>query len=152
MRQKRTEQPALVEHDLPAGGKCLYAAWELDAAYGRTTLPDYGDLLGNLIRHLLGGKSVIEVDAPGYVDFKLYRQGNRLLVHLINLNHSGFRYAEELLPVGPVKVTLRVPGFTAATVHATTDAPILSWDDAGTDLVILLDKLEMHQLLVIEGV
>ena len=151
MREKRTDIPVLTEHALPAGGKCIYAAWELDAAYGRTTLPDYGDLLGNLIRYLLGGNSVIEVDAPGYVDFKLYRQGDRLLVHLVNLNHTGFQYAENLLPIGPVTVTLRVPGFTAASVLATTDAPSLVWKASNNALTITLDKLTLHQLLVIES-
>jgi hypothetical protein len=148
----RTTRPVLTEHPLPGGGKAVYVAWDLDSSYGRCALPDHGDLLGNLVRYLLADKSAVEVACDAYIDFKCYRQGNRMIIHLVNVNHTGFDhgYAEKILPVGPVRVTIRQPGFAPQSVVATEDDanPTLTVSEGTT--VLELDRLNVHQLLIVE--
>ena len=46
------------------------------------------------------------------IDCHLYTQGSRVILHLVNLTSAGTWRApvEELIPVGPVKVTVSLPG------------------------------------------
>jgi hypothetical protein len=46
------------------------------------------------------------------VDCHLYRQGARLITHLVNLTNTATRRApmEELISVGPYRVNVTVPG------------------------------------------
>jgi hypothetical protein len=147
-----TDQPVITEYASPGPGKVLYAAWDLDGAYGRTGHPDQGDLIGNMADYLLGNRASVRVACEGYIDFKVYRQENRLIIHLINLNHTGFPqgYAEKVLPVGPVKITLRIPGFSPAKVQATEDNAKPNLKIEGGACSLELERLELHQLLIVE--
>ncbi|GHT55476.1 hypothetical protein FACS1894109_02110 [Spirochaetia bacterium] len=148
----KTDIPVLTEYTHEGKGKTIYAAWDLDAAYGRAAIPDHGDLLGNIVKYLLGNKWIVRVECDAYIDFKFYCQGNRVIIHLININHSGFEhgYAEKNLPVGPVRITLRLPGFSPAKVSATEDGavPRLSFTDGACSLE--LERLGVHQMLIVE--
>ena len=54
----------------------------------------------------------LSVEGRGLIDCHLYKQGNRVILHLVNLTSAGTWRApvEELIPVGPVKVTVSLPG------------------------------------------
>jgi hypothetical protein len=149
----KTDKPVLTEYDTPKGGKAIYAAWDLDAVYGRAALPDHGDLIGNIAAYLLGGRMPFHVECGAYIDFKVYRQENRLIIHLINSNHTGFPqgYAEKNLPVGPVTMTIKVQGFNPAGVTATEDGGQVKMS-RGADgaLTLILDRLGVHQLIIVE--
>jgi hypothetical protein len=148
----KTDQPVITEHPLAGGGKAMYAAWELDAVYGRCALPDQGNLIGNMVKYMLGKKSIVSVECDSYIDFKFYRQEKRLIVHLINVNHTGFDhgYAEKNLPVGPVKITIRLKNFSPSRITATEDGQDVKMKSIGGDVFVELDKLYVHQLLILE--
>jgi hypothetical protein len=92
------------------------------------------------------------VECGAYIDFKFYRQGPRVIVHLINGNHTGFDhgYAEKNIPVGPVKVRLNLPGFSPRGARATEDGQRVGMGREGEALVLTLDELREHQLLIVE--
>ncbi|MDR1374776.1 MAG: beta-galactosidase [Treponema sp.] len=150
-RLTHTDQPVITEHPF-LGGKVLYAAWDLDAVYGRTGQPDQGDLIANMAEYLLEDRATLRVDCAAYIDFKIYRQENRLIIHLINLNYTGFPqgYAEKTLPAGPVKITLNIPDFSPAKARATEDGAALSLKKTGGSCTLELDRLGLHQLLMVE--
>jgi hypothetical protein len=147
-----TDIPVLTEYSHAGGGKAVYAAWDLDSVYGRAANPDHGDLLGNIVRYLLNGHEPARVDCNAYIDFKFYCQDKRVIIHLINSNHTGFDhgYAEKNLPVGPVRVTLKLPGFSPAKAIATEDnqKPKLSVIEDG--FLVELEYVGVHQLIIIE--
>jgi hypothetical protein len=149
----KTDKPVLTEYTNPQGGKAVYAAWDLDAVYGRAGLPDHGDLIGNIVKYLLGNKAPVLVECDAYIDFKVYRQEKRLIIHLINANHSGFAqgYAEKNLPVGPLNITVNLPGFVPSKAWATEDKqePELSRHEDGA-FSLKLERLGVHQLIIIE--
>jgi hypothetical protein len=174
---KRTGEAVITEYTNPAGGKAVYAAWDLDAGYGRAAHPDHGDLIGNIVTYLLDDSPGIKISCNAYIDFKCYWQdksgspgfGRRLIVHLINGNHTGFAqgYGEENIPVGPITITVEVGkipalnGFKPASAFATVDgaAVTLKTTEAGSGnaangtangVTLTLEKLGIHQLIVVE--
>jgi hypothetical protein len=148
----RTDKPVITEHGLSRGGKALYIAWNLDSCYGRLAHPDHGDLLKNITEYLLGDNIPVRVECDAYIDFKIYRQDKRIIIHLINGNHSGFAqgYAEKNIPVGPVKITIRLPGLHLATVKATEDEQNIKLNTLNDRTILTLDYLKVHQLIILE--
>ena len=108
MREPKTDIPGLVLSErgksrvafLPAG---------IDRRYAREHLTDHGDLLANLVRWAAGDSIPLEVRGRGFLDCHLYRQGARRILHIVNLTSAGAWRApvEEVIPVGPVRVSLR---------------------------------------------
>ena len=114
MREPRTDVPALLVREAERGrGRVAFLPADLDRRYGRDNLPDHGDLLANLVRWAAGGADAIplHVEGAGLVDCHLYRQGDRLVLHVVNLTSAGTWRApvDELIRVGPLHVRVRVP-------------------------------------------
>ena len=144
--------PAMLAGESPYGGRIFYFAGDADRCYGRAGLPDHGDLLGHAVKWALKDQHILKVEAPGSLDCKLYRQNDRILVHLVNLSvcniHPG--YAQEILPVGPVSVSVKIfgkkPERAALKVRGQTFEPIVrdGW------ACITFEKLQVHELLIFE--
>ena len=118
MRQPSSDVPALILNDSGAG-RVAYLPADLDRRYGRDNLPDHALLLANLVRWATGEPIPLTVEGPGLLDCHLYRQAERLVLHLINLSGAGAWRApmDEAIPVGPFQVRLQLPegvGGTAA--------------------------------------
>jgi hypothetical protein len=112
MRQPRTALPALVVRDGAASGagRVAYLAADVDRCHGRDHHPDHGRLIANLVRWAAGEPQPLTVTGPGLLDCHLYRQGERLVLHLVNLTGDGGRGPlHEVVPVGPIEVTVRLP-------------------------------------------
>jgi hypothetical protein len=59
----------------------------------------------------------LAVQGPGLIDCHLYHQPGRLILHLVNLtNEAAWRApAEELIPVGPIRVRVKLPPHVSGT-------------------------------------
>jgi hypothetical protein len=102
-----------------------------------------------------GSKVYVECDA--YIDCKVYsqqagEQGQRYVIHLVNANHTGFDhgYAEKNMPVGPVTVTIKSPGFAPRAAFATEDGQRPALEKTGDGFSVRLERLGVHQLIVAE--
>jgi hypothetical protein len=106
MRTLKTDIPALV-----VKGRAAYLAADIDSRFGRDNLPDHGDLLGNILRWAAGERMPLKVEGRGLIDCELYAQPGRAILHLVNLTSAGTWRApiDELVPVGPLRVSLRLP-------------------------------------------
>ena len=112
MRQPRTDIPGLALR-----GRTAFLPADLDRRYARDGMIDHGDLLANLVRWAAGDSIPLKVEGPGRIDCQLYSQGDRLLLHLVNLTSAGTGRApiDDNIPVGPLAVRIRVPrGFHRA--------------------------------------
>lgn len=111
MRQPATDIPGLL---LSERGKSriAYMPADIDRRFDGEHLPDHGDLLANVIRWAVADDIPLAVEGRGLIDCHLYTQGSRVILHLVNLTSAGTWRApvEELIPVGPVKVTVSLPG------------------------------------------
>ena len=83
---------------------------DIDRQYARYNLPDHGKLLENIFRWALKDTIPLKVASAGLLDCHLYRQPDRLILHIVNLTSAGTwrQPVEEFIPVGPVKVSVKL--------------------------------------------
>ncbi len=110
MRESKTDVPGLLLKTTPSGGRVAFLPADLDRRYGRDNLPDHGRLLANLVRWVTKDNLPLWADGPGLLDVHLYHQPGRLVLHLVNLTNAGAwrQPVDELIPVGPISVRLRL--------------------------------------------
>lgn len=127
MRQPSSDIPGLV---LSGRGKSRVAFMpaDIDRRYAAQHLPDHGNLLANVIRWAVSDDLPLTVEGPGLIDCHLYRQGGRTILHLVNLTSAGTWRApvEELIPVGPLRVRIRVanPKARARSLVSNANIPV----------------------------
>jgi hypothetical protein len=111
MRVPKTDIPGLIIKS-GGGGNVAFLTADIDRQYDRYNLPDHGDLLANLVRWAAKDNIPLTVDCPGLIDCNMYLQPGRLILHLTNLTSTGTwrQPIDEYIPVGPVKVGIRIPG------------------------------------------
>ncbi len=112
MREPRTDIPGLVLRDSAGGGgRRAYFAADLDRRFFRDNLPDHGDLLRNVVRWAAGKEIPLQVKGTGLIDCHLYRQPDRLVLHLVNLTSAGTWRSpvHELISVGPLEIGVKIP-------------------------------------------
>ena len=92
-------------------GRVVYLAADLDRRYARDNIGDTGNLLANLVRWVAQDDIPLSVDGPGLLDCHLYRQPGRVVLHVVNLTNEGTWRGpiDELIPVGPIHVAVRLP-------------------------------------------
>ena len=111
MRTPRTEVPGLIVRRTARGSRIAFLVADIDRRFARDNLPDHGDVLANLVRWAAGDSVPLAVEGPGLIDCHLYRQHERLILHLVNLTNAATWRApiHELIPVGPLSVRVRLP-------------------------------------------
>jgi hypothetical protein len=119
MRQPSTSIAGLVLSE-KGRSRIAYMPADVDRRYARQHLPDHGDLLANVVRWAAGANIPLTVEGPGMIDCHLYRQGARLILHLVNLTNAATWRApmEDSIPVGPIRVSLAAPAGIRASATA----------------------------------
>lgn len=151
MREPVTETPGLVLREHPRGGRIAYLLADLDRRYARDHLPDHARLLGNLARWALRDELPLEVAGHGLVDCQLYRQPSRLILHVVNLtNAETWRSpVEDLTPVGPLRLRVRLPAGVLANVRSLVSRRPVAAAQEGEWLAFELPSVLDHEVLVI---
>jgi hypothetical protein len=110
-RVPKTDSPGLIVKSTPKGGRVAFMPADIDRQFARYNLPDHGNLLANMIRWALKDNVTLTVEGTGLVDCHLYRQQNRMVLHVVNLTNAGTWRApiHELIPIGPIKIRVRLP-------------------------------------------
>ena len=149
MRQPASDVPGLVlsEH---GKSRVAYMPADIDRRYASMHLPDHANLLANVIRWAIADDIPCAVEGPGLIDCHVYRQAGRMILHLVNLTSAGTWRApvEELIPVGPVRVTVRVPSAKATAnllVSKTTRPASVTNGRATLEIASIMD----HEVVVI---
>jgi len=111
MREPKTEIPGLILKTSPSSARIAFMPADIDRQFARYNLPDHGNLLENIIRWASKDTIPLKVECAGMIDCNLYRQQNRLILHLVNLTSAATwrQPTEEFIPVGPVKVGIKLP-------------------------------------------
>jgi hypothetical protein len=111
MRQPKTDIPGLILNTTPLGSRIAFLPADLDRRFGRDNLPDHGDLLANLVRWIARESLPLVVEGPGLVDCRLYRQRQRMILHVVNLTNAGTwrQPVHELISIGPLRVRIKLP-------------------------------------------
>ncbi|HEY4154762.1 MAG TPA: Tat pathway signal protein, partial [Puia sp.] len=111
MRIPRTDIPGLILNTRENGARIVFLPADIDRQYGRSNLPDHGNLLKNIVRWAAKEDLPLSVEGAGLVDSHLYRQADRLILHLVNLtNENTWRQPlDELISIGPLRVNVKLP-------------------------------------------
>lgn len=115
MRIPSTDIPGLILRENATTGesksRLAFLPADIDREYGRSNLPDHGDLLRNLVRWAAAGNIPLRIEGAGLIDCHLYEQPGRLILHLVNLtNENTWRQPlDELIPIGPLTISVRLP-------------------------------------------
>jgi hypothetical protein len=111
MREPKTDIPGLILNTSPSGARIVFMPADIDRQFARYNLPDHGNLLENIIRWASKDTIPLKVECAGMIDCNLYRQSNRLILHLVNLTSAATwrQPTEEFIPVGPVKIGIKLP-------------------------------------------
>lgn len=148
--RRETTQPVIIAGQTEYGGKVVYLAGDIDRRYGQANLGDHGDLIAQAVLWTTDGQQPFRVEAPGYLDCKLYRQPGRWLLHLINLTHTNQQpgFVEQICPLHQVRITLAVPDVAihAVTLQVAGQPARFEQQDGHVHLVI--DRLDDHELVV----
>jgi hypothetical protein len=146
MRQPSSDIPGLI-----LKGHTAFMPADIDRRYSRDGLPDYADLLANVIRWAANGSIPLELAGAGRFDCNLYTQPGRVIIHVVNLTVTGRMPIDELIPSGPLKLRVRLPegvrGHSAKMLVAGSSVPCAiekGW--ARVDIPSILD----HEVLAIE--
>jgi len=128
--------------------RTAYLAADLDRLYASYHHPDHGRVLANLVRRAAAGEIPLEVAGTGVLDCQLYRQGDALIVHLVNLDQGGAWRGrlEELTPVGPFTVRVRGTGRAAAFLVGGGEVEVSSADGWTT---VEVGRITDHEVVVI---
>lgn len=152
MREPKTSIPGLI---LSEKGKSRIAFMpaDIDRRFGREHLSDHSALLANVMRWAAGDSIPVSVEGPGFLDCNLYRQGPRLILHVVNLTSAATWRAplEELIPVGPIRVKVKLPAGVAGRgarllVRGGKAAVTVKGGSASFELASILD----HEVIVVE--
>ena len=151
MRNPATSLPALVLKEADSGGRVAYLAADLDRTFGRSRLPDHARLLANLVRWSANDVLPLNVSGAGFLDCHLYRQANRMILHLVNLSgfETGSAPAYEHYAVGPI--TVRLPADASAwrvKLLVSGDTQEAKASDGSVNVTI--DRIVDHEVLVLE--
>jgi hypothetical protein len=111
MREQRTDIPGLIVRESGTEGRVAFMPADLDRRFARDNLPDFGNLIANLVRWVSRDRIPLSVEGPGSIDCHLYTQPGRVILHLVNLTSAGTWRApvDELIPVGPLHVKVKLP-------------------------------------------
>jgi hypothetical protein len=152
MRQPRTDIPGLVINE-SANRRVAFLSADIDRRFAIDNLPDHGNLMANLVRWAARDTIPLHVEGPGLLDCELYRQSDRLLLHVVNLTSAGSWRApvDEIIPVGPLRVRVRLPAglrprtVTLRVAGGTTPAVVRE-----RTIDVRLRSVLDHELIVIE--
>jgi hypothetical protein len=153
MRTPRTDIPGLVVNE-SNNRRVAYLAADIDRRYAVDLFPDHGDLLANLVRWAARDTLPLDVKGAGLIDCELYQQPGRLILHLLNVTSSGTWRApiDELIPIGPLQVRVRVPaGMSVKSIKTLVSGklPTMTIDSgiASFEIPSILD----HEVVVLES-
>ncbi len=136
---------------LPGGGRAVYFSGDIDRCYGRALLPDHGMLLTNAVRWAANGTLPLSLEGPGHIDCKLYRQENRLILHLVNLNGSNrIGYLDEFLPVGPYTAIFDTQGLNPGNAYLTVSDKKAPMKIQNGKVTVTIDKITDFEMIVVE--
>ena len=151
IREERPDIGTIFAGTLKSGSRVVYFAGDVDRCCGREKLPDHARLLSNAVAWAAGDSLPLDVEGPGHLDCKIYRKGDQLMIHVVNLSGCDMNpgYCEEILPVGPVTVKAAIGGLTPSVATLKVSGKTVPVKVEGGHAVVTLEKVNDHELIVL---
>jgi hypothetical protein len=151
-RVPHTETREIYLRDL-GQGRVVYIPWDIDRTFWEIMCVDHGRLLKNAVAWALNEPPAVNVSGPGLLDVTVWRQQTSMTVHLVNLTNPMMMKGplREFIPVGPERVSIRLPqGQRAKSVRLLTAGTSPRSDDAGGVLTVTVPTVTDHEVIAID--
>ncbi len=165
-----TGLPAIVENKY-GNGRSLYFSGQLGRHYWRIGLPIYKIIIRNAVKYL-GGKPLIEANAPETVHVETFLQGERIIIHMLNHTYNqrvmamgigrvkqplppyssteAVHPAREAIPVGNLEFKINMRGIRVKAYTLIESEKTLEPEYVGDGVVIRINSLREYEVLVVE--
>jgi hypothetical protein len=150
-RQPRTDIAQVFLKEGP--GRVVYFPWDIDRTFWEILGVDHFRLLRNAVHWATNEDPPVAVEGPGVLDVTLWRQQRSLTVHLVNLTNPMMMKGpiRELIPVGPQKVTLRLPdGASPRRVHLLAADKSPAVQRSGRQLTLTVPSVRDHEIVAVD--
>ena len=110
-------------------------------------------MLRNAVRWATNEPPPVEVTGPGLLDVTAWRQRDSMTVHLVNLTNPMMMKGplRELIPLGPQRVTVRLPaGVRAGKVQLLTAGITPRVETTGSTISVTVPSIECHEVVAID--
>jgi hypothetical protein len=134
-------------------GRVIYIPWDIDRTFWDVMCVDHGRLLKNAFAWALNEPAPVEVSGPGLLDVTHWRQRASMTVHLVNLTNPMMMKGplREFIPVGPERVTVRLPqGTRAKNVRLLRAGTTPRVDHAEGVLTVTVPVVTDHEVVAID--
>ena len=152
MREPVTNIPGLIINKIPGCGNIAFMPADIDRQFGRYNLPDHGNLLANLVRWAASDNIPLSVECAGLIDCNIYRKKDSLILHLVNLTSAGTwrQPVDEYIPVGPVKVRIRLPsGAKAGNVRLLVSEQVINCTIKNGWSEFIIASITNHEVVIL---
>jgi hypothetical protein len=152
-RIPKTDIPELYARTINARSRVVYFPGDIDATFANGMAPDLALLIHNAVEWAMNEAQPVTVSGPGILDVTCWRQANSMTVHMVNMTNpfmlrSAYR---EDIPIGPQRVTIRVPaGRTARGVKLLVAGVTPRVERAGNALTIMVPSIVDHEVVAID--
>ena len=151
-RVARTDVRELYLRDL-GRSRVVYVPWDIDRTFWEVMGVDHLRLLRNAIAWAANEPQPVEVEGPGILDVTAWRQRDSMTVHLVNLTNPMMMKGplRETIPIGPLRVRIRLPGGTEARkVRLLTAGRALDPERTADGLLVSVPSVELHEVIAID--
>ena len=145
-----SDQPVLIER-----GRVMYCAGDIGYSFMKAGYPDHRQLVENIVKRLLGPKLPIRVNAPTTLDMVLREQGNRLLIHLVNLTTNQLVEDEgcssdiyDVIPLHNIDIKLSFNDISR--VYKASDGEPLLHEADSTGVRFRIPEIGIYEIIVCE--
>jgi hypothetical protein len=151
-RVARTDTRELYLRDL-GRNRVVYVPWDIDRTFWDVMCVDHLRLLRNAITWAANEPPPVSVDGPGVIDVTVWRQRDSMTVHLVNLTNPMMMKGplREAIPVGPLKVRLRLPaGTQARKVQLLTAGTTVRVSATAGAIDVAVPAVEVHEVIAVD--
>ena len=139
--------PALFTNTFGAGCAVYFAA-DIDRCFARDGLPDHARLIENAVRWVSNGQIPLKVRGAGLLDCRLYRQGGRAVLHIVNNQQGAPPPVHELVGCGPFQIRVR---FEAKKARALVGNQAIQTRHNGEWCEFEIASVLDHEVIVLEA-
>jgi hypothetical protein len=151
-RVARTDTRELYLRDL-GKSRVVYVPWDIDRTFWDVLCVDHLRLLRNAISWAANEPPPVSVEGPGVIDVTVWRQRDSMTVHLVNMTNPMMMKGplREAIPVGPLKVRIRLPARTQARkVQLLTAGTTVRVNATGGAVDVVVPSVEVHEVIAVD--
>jgi hypothetical protein len=133
--------------------RVAFFPWDISRTFWEVMSVDHLRLIRNAVAWATNEPPLVEVEGPGILDVTVWRQRDSMTVHLVNLTNPMMMKGplREVIPVGPLRVRVRMPGGTRAKgVHLLTAGKPVRAQKVGGVLTVVVPSVDVHEVIAVD--